>query len=81
MKKDTEVKLYMQARRKGLTQRQAAARAGMSERTARQYERAGKLPSQLKRPHIWPVGVFLTKKYDVPYNYGWVLDEEALEAV
>ena len=53
MKKDTEVKLYMQARRKGLTQRQAAARAGMSERTARKYERTGKLPSQLKRPRTW----------------------------
>lgn len=53
MKKDTEVKLYMQARRKGLTQRVAAARAGMSESTGRRYERAGKLPSQLKRPHTW----------------------------
>src|SRR5215470_6143392 len=51
MKKDTEVKLYMQARHKGLSQRLAAARAGMSERTARKYERAGKLPSQMKRPH------------------------------
>ncbi len=53
MKKDTEVKLYMQERRKGTTQRIAAARAGISERTARSYERAGKLPSQLKRPHDW----------------------------
>ena len=25
----------------------------MSERTARRYERAGKLPSALKRPHTW----------------------------
>ena len=53
MKKDTEVKLYMQERRKGTTQRLAAARAGMSERTGRKYERAGQLPSQLKRPHTW----------------------------
>lgn len=37
MKKDTEVKLLMQERRKGTTQRLAAARAGMSERTARKY--------------------------------------------
>jgi len=43
MKKDTEVKLFMQYRRKGLTQVQAAAKAGMSERTARKYERAGKV--------------------------------------
>src|SRR5690349_10683060 len=50
MKKDTEVKLYMQERRKGTTQRLAAARAGISERTGRTYERQGKLPSQRKRP-------------------------------
>src|SRR5215831_16387470 len=53
MKKDTEVKLYMQERRKGTTQRLAAARAGISERTGRTYERQGKLPSQRKRPHAW----------------------------
>src|SRR5215471_12806947 len=35
MKKDTEVKVYMQERRKGRSQRVAAARAGISERTAR----------------------------------------------
>lgn len=53
MKKDTEVKLFMQYRRKGLTQAQAAARASMSERTARKYERTGQLPSELKRPRTW----------------------------
>ena len=53
MKKDTEVKLFMQARHKGATQQVAAAKAGMSERTARRYERAGKVPSELKRPHPW----------------------------
>ena len=53
MKKDTEVKLYMQERRKGSSQRVAAARAGISERTGRTYERQGKLPSQRKRPHDW----------------------------
>ncbi len=53
MKKDTEVKLYMQERRKGTTQRIAAARAGISERTARKYEHEGKLPSHLKQPHDW----------------------------
>jgi len=51
MKKDTEVKLLMQERRKGTSQRLAAARAGMSERTARKYEQVGQLPSHLKRPH------------------------------
>src|SRR5947209_4706295 len=43
----------MQERRKGTTQRIAAARAGISERTARTYEQAGKLPSQLKGRHDW----------------------------
>ncbi len=54
MKNDYEVKLYMSERRKGMTQQQAAARAGMSERIARKYEQAGALPSALKRPHDWP---------------------------
>jgi len=44
MKKDAEVLLYMKERHKGTTKQVAAARAGMSEQTARKYERAGKLP-------------------------------------
>lgn len=50
MKKDAEVRLYMNERRKGRSQALAAARAGLSERTGRRYERAGRLPSQLKGP-------------------------------
>lgn len=50
MKKDAEVHLLLRERQKGRTQGQAAARAGMSERTARKYEQAGALPSQLRRP-------------------------------
>lgn len=50
MKKDAEVQLLLRERQKGRTQAQAAARAGMSERTARKYEQVGALPSQLKRP-------------------------------
>ena len=50
MKTDHEVRLMRAARRNGKTQAQAAARAGMSERTARAYERRGQLPSQLKQP-------------------------------
>jgi hypothetical protein len=37
MKNDFEVKLYMSERRKGVSQKQAAARAGMSERTCTGY--------------------------------------------
>src|SRR6266542_1844442 len=50
MKTDSEVLLMKRERLKGKTQEQAAARAGMSVRTARKYERAGTLPSQLKQP-------------------------------
>jgi hypothetical protein len=48
MKKDPEVRRLQRERQKGTSQALAAARAGMSERTARKYERLGKLPSQIK---------------------------------
>lgn len=68
MKKDTEVKLYMQERRKGTTQRVAAARAGISERTGRTYEHAGKLPSQRQRPHDWS-----TRENPFEEDWPWVV--------
>lgn len=49
MKKDGEIKLLMGERGKGASQKLAAAKAGMSERTARKYEQAGELPSQMKK--------------------------------
>src|SRR5207244_12412472 len=70
VKKDTEVKRFMQARHKGATQQVAAARAGMSERTARRYERAGKLPSELKRPHTWR-----TRPNPFEEDWPWVVQE------
>jgi hypothetical protein len=70
MKKDTEVKLLMQERRKGTPQRLAAARAGMSERTARKYEHAGQLPSQLKRPHDWQ-----TRSNPFEEDWEWVVTQ------
>lgn len=70
MKKDTEVKLYMQVRRTGLSQRRAAAKAGMSERTARKYERAGKLPSQLKQPRTWR-----TRANPFEEDWPWVVEQ------
>ncbi len=68
MKKDTEVKLLMQERRKGTSQRLAAARAGMSERTARKYEQVGQLPSHLKRPHTWA-----TRANPFEEHWPWVI--------
>jgi hypothetical protein len=50
MKTDAEVHLMMRERAKGKTQDQAAAKAGMSVRTLRSYEKSGNLPSQQKTP-------------------------------
>ena len=50
MKKDAEVNLLLKERKKGRTQEVAAARSGMSVRTAWKYEQAGKLPSQMRQP-------------------------------
>ena len=33
----------------------AAMKAGMNEKTARKYRNEGKLPSELKREHIWRI--------------------------
>src|SRR5437667_2000258 len=70
MKNDHEVKLYMSERRKGTTQKVAAARAGMSERTARKYEQAGKLPSQLKRPRT-----YRTRPNPFEQDWPWVVQQ------
>lgn len=70
MKKDTEIRLYLQERKKGMTQKIAAARAGISERTARKCERAGALPSQLKRPHDWK-----TREDPFAEDWPWIVSE------
>ena len=68
MKKNSEVKLYMQARKAGKTQKLAAAQVGMSERTGRKYEQLGKLPSQLKQPRTW-----LTRPNPFEQDWDWVV--------
>lgn len=68
MKNDKEVRRYMQERRKGTAQPIAAARAGMSERTARKYEQARQLPSQLKRLHDWN-----TRQNPFEQDWPWVV--------
>jgi hypothetical protein len=70
LKHDREVRLYMQERRKGTRQRIAAARAGISERTARKYEKARQLPSQLKRPHDWN-----TRANPFEQDWPWVVSQ------
>lgn len=70
MKNDKEVRRYMQERSKGLSQQRAATRAGMSERTARKYEKARQLPSQLKRPHDWA-----TRRNPFEQDWPWVVSQ------
>ena len=53
MQKDAEVLVLRRERGKGKTQEQAAARAGMSIRTARRYEQAGTLPSERQPPRSY----------------------------
>ena len=53
MVKDQQVRLLMKYKKTGKTLKQSSAKAGMDEKTARKYLKAGKLPSQLKQPHTW----------------------------
>jgi len=50
---DKQVRILMKALRSEKTKATAAAKAGMDEKTARKYERLGKLPSDLKVEHNW----------------------------
>ncbi len=50
----------------------AAAKAGMSERTARKYRRSGKLPSQVRVAHTW-------RTREDPFEAVWPEVEELLE--
>jgi Helix-turn-helix len=70
MKKDAEVLRYMRERRKGTNQELAAARAGMSVKTARKYERAGRLPSQLKQTRTWR-----TRPNPFEEDWPWVVEQ------
>ena len=72
MKRDAEVRLYMKERSKGRTQEQAAARAGMSVRTARSYERSGALPSQRKGPRTY-------RTRPNPFAEDWLFIVDCLE--
>jgi hypothetical protein len=71
MKKDGEIKLLLDERGKGVSQKLAAARAGLSERTARKYERAGQLRSQLRRPRMH-------RARENPFELDWRWVEEQL---
>ena len=53
MTTDQQVRLLMTLLNKGLALGTAAAKAGMSEGTARKFRRSGKLPSELRVAHTW----------------------------
>ncbi len=53
MVKDEQVRILMKLINQEQSLERAAAKAGMSEKTARRYRRLGQLPSQLKLPHRW----------------------------
>lgn len=73
MKKDGEIKLLFEERRRGSSQKLAAARSGMSERTVRKYEGAGELPSQLRKPRRY-------RTRENPFESDWPWVETQLRA-
>ena len=50
---DEQVRLLMSLLKQGIPRVTAAAKAGMSERTARKYARLGRSPSALEVAHTW----------------------------
>jgi len=50
---DRQVRSLMRYRKTEKTLQTAAAKAGMDEKTARKYVRLRRLPSELKKPHVW----------------------------
>jgi len=50
---DNQVRILMKLTNKEKTLKTAAAKAGMSEKTARKFHELGKLPSQCKTIHDW----------------------------
>jgi len=53
MVKDVQVRMLMKLTNQEELLKTAAAKAGMSEKTARKYRKSGKLPSQCKVIHDW----------------------------
>ena len=71
---DAQVRIIMRERQKGRTQEQAAATANLrSRKTAAQYERLGKVPSELKQPRGY-------RTRPDPFAEDWALIETMLEA-
>lgn len=50
---DRQIRRLIMLIKKNETLSQASSKAGLDEKTARKYLRAGKLPSQMYFPHQW----------------------------
>ncbi|TBR17898.1 MAG: IS21 family transposase [Chitinophagaceae bacterium] len=74
MKNDAEVLVFRRERGKGKTQEQAAARAGMSVRTARRYEQRAKLPSESQDPRS-----YRTRPNPFSDDWPWVIEQLGLD--
>lgn len=61
---DTQVRRLMEEMQRHGGVGLAALRAGMDRKTARKYVRAGKFPSELRKPHIW-------RTRDDPFAEDW----------
>lgn len=76
--KDTQIK-ELRKNVMTMTQTKAAIKTGIDRKTARTYLRSGKLPSELKKPHIWQ-----TRKDPFTKDWAWIkekiIDELGLEA-
>lgn len=71
---DAQVRIVMRERRKGKTQEQAAAKANLrSRKTVAKYEKAGRLPSELKRPRTY-------RTRPDAFAEDWYMVEEVLTA-
>jgi len=53
MTQDQQVRRLMSLLKKGMPLSTAAAKAGMSEPTARKYRKVGRMPRELKKTHDW----------------------------
>ncbi len=72
MVKDEQVRLLMKLINKEQRLQTAAAKAGMSEKTARKYRRLNRLPSQVKAVHDW-------RTRPDPFEADWPWIQELLE--
>ena len=71
---DEQVRLLMQEKTKHGKVGKAAMKAGMDRKTARKYIKAGKLPSEMNKPHTW-------RTREDPFAEVWPKAEEKLKEI